>query len=87
MIYIYYRTNQQSHHSAGVKSEILDDFRPSIGSDPQRPAMNLLWQNGEDLDKERHWADVIVVPERGQRNEQVNQNSSRVHFVFMFSVI
>lgn len=60
------RTDQQGDDGAGIKSQVLHDLRPAIGSDPQRAAVDLLGQNGEDLDEERHGADVIVVPEEAE---------------------
>lgn len=56
-------SDQQRDHGAGVVSQILNDFRPTIGSDPKRATVDFLRQHGENLYEEGHGADVIVVPE------------------------
>ncbi len=64
--------HQKSDHCGRVVGQILNDLRPSISSNPQRAAMHLLWQNGEDLNQERHGGHIVTVSRRAKTERWVN---------------
>lgn len=53
---------QQGDDGAGVIRQILDDFGAAVGADAQGAAVNLLGQNGEDLQQKGQGRHVVAVP-------------------------
>lgn len=69
--------DQKRDHCGRVVGQILNDLCPSIGSNPQRAAMHLFWQNGEYLNQERHGGHIVTVSGRAKTESWVNTEISR----------